>query len=146
MRVYLDLCCLKRPFDAQVGERVRLETEAMKALLGADRGSLTFLRTRAHLLENSLNPLLWRREAVRLWLEAGPLAPFDKDAIGIRTAALVSLGIAKFDALHLSSAEAAGADVFVTADDRLRRRATALRPPLPFRVVDPLVFSGEVYP
>ena len=33
--LYLGLCCLKRPFDEQVGERVRLQSEAMKALLGA---------------------------------------------------------------------------------------------------------------
>jgi len=28
MRVYLDICCLKRPFDDQSQERVRLESEA----------------------------------------------------------------------------------------------------------------------
>jgi len=27
-RVYLDLCCLNRPFDDQTQERIRLETEA----------------------------------------------------------------------------------------------------------------------
>ncbi len=29
MRLYLDVCCLNRPFDDQRQERVRLETEAL---------------------------------------------------------------------------------------------------------------------
>lgn len=29
MRVYLDICCLKRPFDDQSQERVRLDREVL---------------------------------------------------------------------------------------------------------------------
>jgi hypothetical protein len=51
VKVYLDLCCLKRPFDSQAHPLVRLETEAILALLGADR--ITLLRSAVHVLENS---------------------------------------------------------------------------------------------
>jgi hypothetical protein len=32
MRIYLDACCLNRPFDNQSQERVRLESEAIQAI------------------------------------------------------------------------------------------------------------------
>jgi hypothetical protein len=35
MRLYLDICCLKRPFDDQAQPRVRIETEAVLGLLAA---------------------------------------------------------------------------------------------------------------
>jgi hypothetical protein len=33
MRLYLNMCCLKRPFDDQTQARIRLETEAIDAVL-----------------------------------------------------------------------------------------------------------------
>ncbi len=32
-KIYLDTCCLNRPFDDQTQERVRLEAEAVLAIL-----------------------------------------------------------------------------------------------------------------
>ncbi len=33
MKIYLDTCCLNRPFDDQSQERIRLETEAVMIIL-----------------------------------------------------------------------------------------------------------------
>ena len=33
MRIYLDNCCLQRPFDDQTQPRIRVETEAVFAVL-----------------------------------------------------------------------------------------------------------------
>ena len=33
MRIYLDCCCLHRPFDDRRQERVRIEAEAVEAIL-----------------------------------------------------------------------------------------------------------------
>jgi len=33
MKVYLDVCCLCRPFDDQTSHRIRVETEAVIAIL-----------------------------------------------------------------------------------------------------------------
>jgi hypothetical protein len=33
MRIYLDVCCLNRPFDDQSQERIRLEAEAILLIL-----------------------------------------------------------------------------------------------------------------
>ena len=34
MRIYLDACCLNRPFDDQSQDRIRLESEAILLILG----------------------------------------------------------------------------------------------------------------
>jgi hypothetical protein len=33
MRLYLDVCCLNRPFDDQTQDRIHLETEAILSIL-----------------------------------------------------------------------------------------------------------------
>ena len=39
-RIYLDVCCLNRPFDDQAQERVRLESEAVKSVLFLADGTI----------------------------------------------------------------------------------------------------------
>jgi hypothetical protein len=145
MRVYLDMCCLKRPFDDQAQPRIRLESEAVLALLGASADRVEFLHAPAHDLENDQNPLPVRAERVRQWLTAMPLVGPPDEALAARTAELMALGFKNFDAFHLASAES-GADVFVTCDDRLlaaaRRQAASLR----IRVACPLELAAEIFP
>jgi len=50
---------------------------------------------------------------------------------------LEARGIAAMDAVHLAAAELGTCDVFMTADDRLIRRAAELNPPLKIRVMNP---------
>lgn len=135
MRLYLDICCLKRPFDDQAQPRVRIEAEAVLGLLAADRPGIGFVRSVAHDLENEQNPLAWRAERVRAWLADRPLAE-PQDGLQTRTEELMSNGFHGFDALHLACAEAAGADVFVTCDDRLLATARRCAPNMKIRVED----------
>ena len=140
------MCCLKRPFDDQSQPRIRLESEAVLALLGAQADRVEFLHAPAHDLENEQNPLLVRAERVRQWLTAIRLVEPPDEALAARTAELLALGFKNFDAFHLSSAEGAAADVFVTCDDRLlagaRRSAASLR----VRVASPLELAAEIFP
>lgn len=144
MRVYLDLCCLKRPFDRQDQPRVRLESEAVLAILSVRQARLTLLRTPAHLLENSLNPVQSRREAVDDWLLAGSIEDVPAPTLSRRTEELIRGGFGAFDALHLAYAEAARCDVFATCDQPLLRKASQPRTKLPFRVADPIALAREV--
>lgn len=57
MRIYLDMCCLKRPFDDQSQPRIRLETEAVLALLAAESATVDYIRSAARRLENRQNPI-----------------------------------------------------------------------------------------
>ena len=68
MLIYLDMCCLKRPFDDQSVARNRLECEAVLALLAAESATLRFVRSGALFLENRLNQVPWRAARVQEWL------------------------------------------------------------------------------
>src|SRR5438067_844857 len=103
MRIYLDICCLKRPFDDQTQARVHLETEAVLALLDASGTQLEFLHAAAQDLENELNPLPSRAARVRQWLEAIPLADLADDVLQGRITELLNYGFKSFDAFHLAS-------------------------------------------
>jgi predicted nucleic acid-binding protein len=114
------MCCLKRPFDDQSQSRIRLETEAVLNLLSLEPEKARFVRSAALLLENQFNPVRERAARVEAWLRAGPIySPGRPEELRIRVEALRRLGLKSFDALHVASAEQAGADLFVTVDDRL---------------------------
>lgn len=144
LRLYLDICCLKRPFDDQTQPRIRLESEAVLNLLSLPPERAEFLRSRAHDLENDQNPVGWRAARVREWLAARPLIEAPQQTLGARTRELVELGFGAFDALHLASAESAMASVFLSVDDRLI--AAARRPAARLNVAarEPVEFLREV--
>lgn len=144
MRIYLDLCCLKRPFDSQEQTLVRLETEAVLAVLAAPAEQAELLRSGAHALENSFNPRLERRQAVDAWWAERPNETIDEAALRQRTDELIQAGLPGFDALHVASAELMAADVFLTVDQPLVRRAARLGDLLRVRVIEPVAFLQEV--
>ncbi|HET6881820.1 MAG TPA: hypothetical protein VFI31_16770 [Pirellulales bacterium] len=146
MRVYLDICCLKRPFDDQSQPRIHLEAEAVLALLDASGTHVEFLHAGAHDLENDQNPLPSRAARVREWLENIPSADFADDVLQARTSELIALGFKNFDALHLACAEAGGVEVFATCDDRLQAAAIRHSASLKVRVVNPVDLAREVLP
>jgi hypothetical protein len=146
MRVYLDICCLKRPFDDQSQPRIHLETEAILALLDASGRQIEFLHTAAHDLENDQNPVASRAARVRQWLESIPRTDLADDVLRARTAELMNLGFKNFDAFHLASAETARAETFATCDDRLQATANRHAANLKVRVVNPVDLAREVLP
>ena len=144
MRVYLDLCCLKRPFDLQEQPVIRLQTEAILSILALSSDTVELLRSPALVLENSLNPNQARREAVALWLfEGAAVAPNETD-LAVRIDELTAKGFKSFDAFHLASAELTGADAFLTVDLQILRLASRVAGELHIRVTDPVHFVEEV--
>ena len=118
MLIYLDMCCLKRPFDDQSQPRIRLESEAVLGLLAMESARCQFVRSPAQVLENSRNPVRERAARVGEWLAAVPAWTPDLGMLQARTAELIRLGFKSFDALHTASAEQAGAGALATCDDR----------------------------
>jgi len=69
MTIYLDVCCLNRPFDDQSQNRVRLEAEAVLSILEmADTGKLELAASDIIDDELSQMPDVERREKVKLLL------------------------------------------------------------------------------
>jgi predicted nucleic acid-binding protein len=143
--IYLDLCCLNRPFDDQHQPRVRLEAEAVLGLIQlAKLGELMLIGSEVLDLESSRNPDADRRRKVEAFLSAATL----KMTVGARERQrardLERLGFRSFDALHIACAESASAEVLLTTDDRLRRQATRQQDKLALRVENPAKWYPEV--
>ena len=144
MRMYLDICCLKRPFDDLSQTRLRLEAEAVLALLQAPSERVQFVHAAAQDLENSQNPVRTRAERVRRWLDLWTLSQLPEPEVLARTKELMSVGFKNFDSFHLSSAELSGTEVFVTCDDQLLAKAKSQVGLLRMRVTNPVDLVLEV--
>jgi hypothetical protein len=64
-------------------------------------------------------------------------------AVFERAEALVRMGFAAADAVHVASAEAHGADVMLSCDDRLVRRTRRMSRRLSVEVENPLIWLGR---
>lgn len=144
MLIYLDMCCLKRPFDDQSQPRIRLESEAVLSLLAAESDGVRFVRSMALVLENSRNPVFWRAARVARWLSGGDLAEAPEAGLEQRAEQLMALGCRNFDSLHLASAEAAGAQALATCDDQFLATAARHQGKIRTRVVGVIELAQEV--
>jgi hypothetical protein len=142
--VYLDLCCLNRPFDDQHQARVRLEAEAVLGLIELARhGELNWVGSDILDLESSRNPDVDRRRRVETLLSCVTSRVAAGERERQRGRDLEAMGFAAFDALHLACAESAGASVLLTTDDRLRGRAGREKARLAVQVENPAKWYSE---
>ena len=130
--VYLDVCCLKRPFDDQRSGRIQVETAAVAELVArAERGEIRMVRSPAHTFENDRNPREDRRLATASWLNGASVEVALTEGATSRARELKELGFTPLDALHTAFAEDSGAAWLATTDDRMialgQRHAARLR-------------------
>lgn len=142
--VYLDLCCLNRPLDDQHQPRVRIEAEAVLALIELARhGELKWIGSDILDLESSRNPDIERRRRVEALLNCAISNVAAGERERQRGRELQAIGFAAFDALHIACAESAGAEVLLTTDDRLRARAVRETTRLAVQVENPAKWYSE---
>ncbi len=143
--VYLDACCLNRPFDDQTQDRIRLEAEAVLLILAhSERGDWRWVGSEVLDFEIHQIPDPERRHRVQLLLQhTTATVALDSDVVQ-RGTELEALGFGAYDALHLACAEQAGVEVFLSTDDRLLRRARRLGEQLQVRVENPLSWMKEI--
>lgn len=144
MRIYLDACCLNRPFDDQSQERIRLESEAILLIMtrlestewswvGSDALDLEIDRTPDRARKARLVLIV---SCIHIKIEAGQ-SEID------RAQDLEDIGFHAFDALHIACAEACKVDVFLTTDDRLLAKARRFSDRLKLTVRNPLDWISE---
>jgi predicted nucleic acid-binding protein len=145
VKIYLDNCCLNRPFDDQTQVRVRLESEAVLLILSRmEQGEWSWIGSEALTDEIEQTPDFGKRS--RLQVVAG----YVQDVVEIempeleRAKELQKLGFQGYDALHIACAESAKAEVFLTTDDRLLKLAKQLSKKLHVMVVNPLAWLEEM--
>lgn len=120
MKIYLDVCCLNRPFDDQTQDRIRLESEAVLTILSrCQSGEWQLVGSQFIEFEISKIPDGERRQKVSILARLAGLKVLVDEEIRRYAIELQNLGFKPFDALHIASAEKGNTDVFLTTDDSL---------------------------
>ncbi|GHV54640.1 hypothetical protein FACS1894206_07850 [Deltaproteobacteria bacterium] len=143
MKIYMDVCCLNRPFDNQTHNRVRREAVAITDILVRCRSGIWTLAA-SEVIEFELSAtrdrdkLSHMRELYSIARNRLVVTEVHK----VRARILQEHGLSFFDSLHLALAEASGQDVFLTTDDKLFKQAGTAN--LDIRVANPVTWFMEV--
>ena len=143
MRLYLDCCCYNRLFDDQNQPRIHEEAEAVKQVIESAKANDSILVGSDVLsMEVSRISDKERRDGIlRLMERIDVSVPLD-DMVQSRGLFLQGISAMHLmDSLHIASAEAGTADVFLTVDDRLYRMCQKI--PLTVEVMNPTQFRRE---
>jgi predicted nucleic acid-binding protein len=126
MRIYLDCCCLQRPFDDQTQPRIKVEAEAVLAILAlAQSGDIELLASDVLVFEINQTPELQRRaDVLALLTIAKEFVALDDEIVALAKS-FESSGAKGIDALHLATASRTRADYFATCDDRLLKKRSS---------------------
>ena len=128
MKLYMDMCALKRPFDDQSQGRISMETHAVIRILHAHRhGHVQLCNSAALEMENAANPDAVRRGRVGVLLREFGRRRRATPGVLDRALDLRRRGVKDIDALHVASAEHQGADYFVTVDESILKTARRVR-------------------
>lgn len=121
-RVYLDTCVYNRPFDDQAQPRIWLETLALSVILQmVEQEAIELVISTVLAYETSRNPSDLSRQYIAKVTQAAKIVQIVDEWNRRRALILEAEGIKALDALHVACAEIAGAQYFVTCDDRLIR-------------------------
>jgi predicted nucleic acid-binding protein len=144
IRIYFDSCCLSRPLDDQKQDRVRLEAEAiLRFLEHVDQGRWTMIGSYALDAEiAAIRDPVRRQNVTALTTAATEHIRADPNLLR-RAWVLESMGFGVYDSVHIACAEIADADVLLTTDDALIRRARRLHHELGVPVSNPLTWLKE---
>lgn len=138
-RIYMDVCCLNRPFDDSLQDRIRLETEAILSIYRKCRiGEWQLISSEVIDLEISQIKSIQRLEQLRSAIAIAQEKCLLTDEVKRRVVELTQLGFKPFDAAHIASAEAGQVDTFLTTDDRLLKRAERYGAQLTVQVDNPV--------
>lgn len=142
--MYLDVCCLCRPFDNQAMNRIHLESEAIKEiLLRCTTSDWSLVTSDAIRYEISRIPdMTLKRKVEQLAAIATEHVHITKK-ISERYFSFVGLGVDSADALHLACAESIGA-IMLTTDDALIKIIKSNKDKISLKVINPVEWLMEV--
>ena len=143
MDIYLDNCCLNRPFDDQSDPRVHLEAEAIKtitSLIEAERWKLVTSTVLLFEINKTSNEK--RRRNLHGINNMAHRCVETNSVIRDRAKYFETFGIKVFDSAHLACAEN-NADVLLTVDGGFLKKADAIKD-LKIKTMNPLQWLEEV--
>ncbi|MFQ3616626.1 MAG: PIN domain-containing protein [Cyanobacteriota bacterium] len=144
-RIYMDVCCLNRPFDSWQHDKVRFEAEAVLAILRrVQAGEWQLISSEAIEAEINRLPNREKLENIRQLLNLAAAFVTLDEAINRRSQQLENWGFGLYDSFHLACAEAINADILLTTDQRLIKRALRYREQIQVRLNNPILWLVEV--
>ncbi|MBE9005708.1 PIN domain-containing protein [Fortiea sp. LEGE XX443] len=144
-KIYFDACCLNRPFDDQTQSRIYLETQAVMTILSQCQSANWILINSSALIAELNQTLdLERLQNVKKLLSIAKIKVIYSTFIEERSGELQKLGFSSYDATHIASAERSNADIFLTTDDRLFKKAQKESPLIKIKINNPVQWLVEV--
>ena len=124
MRIYMDNCCYYRPFDDQTQDRIRLEADAILAILTrCDASEWILCGSEVLAFEMSQTQDESKcKNAMELYNAATEIL-FVGAQTKQRVAELQKYGIKLMDAFHVAIAESENVNVYLTTDKDLIKKA-----------------------
>jgi predicted nucleic acid-binding protein len=143
MRIYMDVCCLNRPFDDQSHDRIRIESEAVLAILNRCQQDWTLEGSEAIDYEISKIPDDERKIGVKILASISRNKANVDESILRKASELEKIGLKALDALHLACAETS-AEVMLTTDDDIVKTFRANNSLIKIRIENPVRWLMEV--
>ncbi|MBW4670642.1 MAG: hypothetical protein KME60_25285 [Cyanomargarita calcarea GSE-NOS-MK-12-04C] len=145
-KIYLDVCCLNRPFDDWDQERIRLEGEAVLSIMERIRAKKWQLVTSEAIrveLEKMRN--LEKLDNILKLLEFATISININEEVDMRSQQLENLGFALYDSFHIACAEVTSVDILLSTDDRLLKNALRYQDVLKIAVDNPLTWFMNIF-
>ena len=138
----MDNCCFNRPYDDWRNDKVRMEAEAILAILFLCENGRCELCGSSALLDEIGNAtdFVKKQKVLLLYQRAVFHIELTADIVS-RAEEIAGMGVAPYDSLHLASAEAGRVDAFLTTDRKLIRAAS--RTNVTIKVMNPLIWLAE---
>ncbi len=139
----MDVCCLNRPFDDQSQDRIRIESEAVLAILDRCLYDWVLIGSEAIDYEVSKIPDNERKTGVKVLTTIARDKVTVDESILKSASELENIGLKALDALHLACAEKSS-DVMLTTDDDIVKKVMANDYLLEVRVENPVRWLMEI--
>ncbi len=144
-KIYLDVCCLNRPFDNQTQPRIRLESEAVMTIIDrCQSGDWKMINSSAIIAELNQTPSIERLQNTKKLLAVAKIKVITSSSVEERAVELQKMGFSGYDATHIASAERSQADIFLTTDDRLIKKARKNSQSITVNINNPVQWLAEV--
>lgn len=144
MRIYLDNCCLNRPFDDQSQNRIRLESESIIIIMNKlYQGEWEWVSSQVLDIEIENTPNIEKKHYLKKLLEFVHESIKIENVDLVRAHQLKKMGFKSFDAVHIACAERGNVEIFLTTDDKLLNLSDRLKNELNVRVLNPLTWLTE---
>jgi len=145
MKIYLDVCCLNRPFDDHTQDKIRLESEAIITILShISEKKWEMIGSDIIDFEISQIPDPDRMKKVLQLVNLKAEKVTLTDNVVNRSKKIQEYTIKLLDALHLACAEEGKAEVFLTTDQNLIKKSTINLEKIKVKVKNPLNWIMEV--